>query len=374
MNKNKTVIILPRRPGPDKIIASGILLNTRKASKIEVISMLPHERWQLVLDNVIKIGLDVDYKEICWESYTEVVVSKHNIPRTPEIQRLVVLADKNVQHTTEVGSFNDLFNAAYSVQYWTAQHGGQDEFSDENIVQEGVQCVADLIESTKLKLRRDEWSLGILQKEIQKVGAKNIPRLMKYLQQITAGMTIDCDLVELVTARKHLRGEAEAQKLAAKIVRIYNLANQTFQEAIQVCKESTIVKETPRGKIVATSTDNPVFSGAANVWFKQPAITIQQLHSGHVQIFFAPNVPEKVSNDLTTVLRGEDLKLCKKDESSLSRERESPEVPKWFYVKSPYGSRMILNASTRTGTESIAPTKIPLSRVIELAELALSYS
>lgn len=366
---NKKSILLPQRPGPDKIIAAGLLINAGKASGVKVIAMLPHEKWQIEINNTIAVGLNVDYRQIAWRSYTEVVVSEHGIPITPEIKRLVELADKNVQHKTEKGSFNDLFNAIFS-----AQHKYPDEFSDEKIVEEGVQCVSDLIQYSKLKLQRDDWTIGILQKEIQKAGAKKIPRLMQYLQQITSGMRSDCDLVELLTARKHLRGEQEAEKFAAKIVRIYNLANQTFQHAIEICKKSTIVKETPRGMIVATNTDNPVFYGAANVWFKQLAITIQQLRSGHVQIFFAPDVDDKVSDDLTTMLRGDDLKLCKTDEISLSQERQNPDVPTWFYVKSPYGGRMILNASIRIGVESVVPTKIPLARILQLAELALSYS
>jgi hypothetical protein len=370
LGKNKKNILLPKKPGPDKLIAAGILMNTGQFSGVKVIPMVPHERWQIEI-NGTPVGLNVNYQDIDWRSYTEVVVSQYNIPRTAEIQRLIKLADKNIHHRTEIGSFSDLINAFFSAQYWYKDKA-DNEFSDEKIVEEGIQCVSDLIQYGKLKLQRDDWSIEILQKEVQKVGAKKIPRLMKYLQQINAGMRVECDIIELLTTRKQLRGEEEAQKFAAKIVRIYAIANEVFQEAIQICRESTIVKETPRGKIVATRTDNPVFGGAANVWFKQqPAITIQQLQSGHVQIFFAPNIPESVSDDLTILLRGEDLKFSKRDEAALSRERESPEVPKWFYVKPPYGTIMILNASIRTGTESIAPTKIPLLSIVNFAELVL---
>ena len=367
---SKKSIVLPKHPSPDKIIAAAILMHAGKASGAKVISMLPHEKWQMEIDG-IPVGLNVDYRQIDWRSYTVVIVSEHGIPRTPEIQRLVELANKNVQHKTERGSFNDIFNAIFSAQF---KH--PDEFTDERIVKEGVQCVFDLIQFSKLGLQRDKWSIGILQKEVQKVGAKRVPRLVQYLEQITSGMKIDCDIVELLTARKKLKGEAEATKFAAKIVRIYNLANQVFQEAMQLCKSGTIVKKTDTRIIVATNTDNPVFLGAANVWFKQspPAITIQQLSSGHVQIFFRSNVPEEVSDDLTSILRAEDLKLCKADESSLSKEGQSPEVPMWFYVKGPYGDRMLLNASIRIGTESIAATRIPLPKILDFAALALGYS
>lgn len=364
MGKSKTVI-LPAYPKPDHIIAAAILVNEGKASEVKTISVLPHERWMLPVTDAIPVGVDVDYEKIHWRSYTEVVVSEHNIPRTPEIQRLIKLADKNVQRQTEIGSFSDFINTCYSAQYW---HKGA-KFSDEEIVEEGIQCVSDLIQFSKLKLQRDNWSIEILQREVQKVGAEKIPRLVKYLQQITAGMRIDCDLVELLTARKHLRGEAKAQEFATKIIEAYNLANQVFQAAIQICKEKTIAKRVPKGMVVAATTDNPTFVGAANVWFKKPTITIQQLHSGHVQIF--ANISEEAGNDLITLLRAEELKLSKRDEYSLSKERESPEVPEWFYCKSPYGSLIILNGSIRTGAKSIAPTKISLTDIVNFAELVL---
>jgi len=372
LGKGKT-ILLPRHPSPDKIIITGILMNTGEFSKFEVISMLPDERWMIKIKNSVTVGLDVDYEKLYWRSYTRFLVEskEFGIQATPEIQRLVELAEKSVQRRTEIGSFSDLINVFYSAQYWNRNTGGN-EFSDEQIVQKGVQCISDLIQFSKLKLQRDKWSVELIQKEVQKVGNKGVPRLFSYLQQLHVEMKIQCDIVELITARKHLRGEEEAQQFAAEIVKAYSLANQVFQEAIQICKRESMAKETVRGKIVATNTDNPVFSGAAKVWFKQPAITIQQFTTGHTQIFFRPDIPVELSDNLVAVLREEELKLGKTNQS-LPKERRSPEIPPWFYVRSPYG-RMLLNASTRAGIEEIAPTKIPLPRLMELAELVLNYA
>lgn len=358
MNK---IILLPRHPSPDKIIAAGILINTGKASGIKIVSMLPHEKWQIPINNTIPVGLNVDYKEINWRSYTEVVVSEHNIPRTPEIQRLVVLADKNVQRKTEKGSFNDLFNAFYSAQYWIARHGGN-EFSDEQIVQEGIECVQDLIYFAEQGLRRDDdWVWKAIKKGTKTLGLKKVPhRLYEYLK----GEKVECDIGEVLVARRTRKDETAAQELATKIVKVYHCAYLTFGEALRIAKEESIIKWIGEQKIIATRTDNPVFVGAA-----QGTITIQQLSTGHVQIFFG-DIPEEVSDDLTYLLRRQELILCKKNESSLSKERESPEVPKWFYVKSPYGFKMVLNGSVRTG-EVIAPTRISLVDLVKLAEFAL---
>ncbi|MGQ9507713.1 MAG: hypothetical protein ACUVTB_07680, partial [Candidatus Bathycorpusculaceae bacterium] len=357
------VIILPRHPSPDKIITAALLINAGKASEVKVIAMIPHERWRLPIKNAIPVGCDVNYKKINWRSYTEAILSEYNIERTPEIQRLVELANKNVQHRSEKGSFNDLFNAVYSAQYWTAQRGG-DGFSDEQIVQEGIECIRDLVYFAKQGFKRDdEWVWRIIKKETRLQGLEKVPhRLYKYLK----GEKVECDIGQILVGRRARKSETEAQELASKVVKIYHLSYLTFGEALRIVKDKSIFKQIGKNRIVASRTDNPVFVGAA-----QGAVTIQQLSTGHVQIFFAPYVPKEVSDDLTALLRGEELKLSKRDEFSLAKERESPEVPKWFYVKSPYGPRMVLNGSTRIDESISPPTRISLLDIVKFAELTL---
>lgn len=359
----KLSIFLPKHPNPDKIIAAGILLIQGKARDFKLVSMLPHERWRIPFKNSVPIGLDVNFRQINWRSYTEVVVSEHKIPRTPEIQRLVRLSDKSVRHQSEIGSLSDLINAWYSAQYWH-RNREDNEFLDEKIVEEGIECVRDLIYFVQKGLTRDDaWITRLIKKQTRNQRLRMIPhRLYKYLK----GKKVECGVDEILIGRRARKGEIAAQQLAAKIVRGYRCAYLTYGEALRIVREESLIKWTGGKKVIVAVTDNPVFAAAAS-----GAITIQKLSSGHVQIFLAPNIPKKISDDLTGLLRAKEFKLWE-NESSLVKEREGPEVPKWFYVRPPYGGTMILNGSITTGTELIVPTRIPLMTIIDYIDYVVT--
>lgn len=319
------------------------------------------------MENSIPVGLFPDYKKIDWRPYTGVVIDEYKIPRTKEVQKLLELANKSVHRETEKGSFPDIVNSMLSAQYLDPV-----SFSDEKIVEFAIRCVEDLIQFSAKQMQRDPQGIAMLQEEIQKVGPQKVPRLVRYLELLNLGLG-ESDIVELLTVRKQLEGEEAAQKFASKVVGIYALANDVFQEAIQICKKIKPIN-TPRGPVIAVKTDNPQFEGAANVWFRRPPVIIKQITGGNVSILLSEKLPEPLCKDTLLVLRQEELKTSKRDTDALQKSGEPPEVPVWFYYKNPHGGPPAILNSFRGVGQLMEPTKIPFQDVVERIRQELVHS